>query len=109
MRHNSPLMQQRHHEDLSPTQVSAGFRRRLNRIYLWYTLGFVLFALALAVLEQLGMPKRWIGITFLLSTVVLYACIGIVSRTTDASEYYVAGRRVPAVYNGMATAADWMS
>ena len=30
-------------------------------------------------------------------------------RTTDAAEYYVAGRRVPAIYNGMATAADWMS
>jgi cation/acetate symporter len=30
-------------------------------------------------------------------------------RTTDEAEYYVAGRRVPAMYNGMATAADWMS
>ena len=27
----------------------------------------------------------------------------------EATEYYVAGRRIPAVYNGMATAADWMS
>src|SRR5918998_1070972 len=35
--------------------------------------------------------------------------IGIVSRTMQVSEYYVAGRRVPAVYNGMATGADWMS
>ena len=39
----------------------------------------------------------------------LYAGIGIMSRTTDAAEYYVAGRRVPAIYNGMATGADWMS
>ena len=31
------------------------------------------------------------------------------SRTSDVSEYYVAGRRVPALFNGMATAADWMS
>jgi cation/acetate symporter len=31
------------------------------------------------------------------------------SRTSDATEYYVAGRRVPAMYNGMATSADWMS
>jgi len=31
------------------------------------------------------------------------------SRTSQVSEYYVAGRRVPAVYNGMATGADWMS
>ena len=31
------------------------------------------------------------------------------SRTVDAAEYYVAGRRVPAFFNGMATGADWMS
>src|SRR5690606_37306333 len=28
---------------------------------------------------------------------------------SDVAEYYVAGRRVPAVFNGMATGADWMS
>ena len=40
---------------------------------------------------------------------VLYAAIGVMSRTTNAAEYYVAGRRVPAIFNGMATGADWMS
>ncbi len=39
----------------------------------------------------------------------MYAYIGILSRTMDISEYYVAGRVVPAFYNGMATGADWMS
>ena len=42
-------------------------------------------------------------------TVLIYALIGVLSRTMDLSQYYVAGREVPAVYNGMATAADWMS
>ena len=65
--------------------------------------------LVLAVLEQMGLPKSWIGFIFLLATIGLYAGIGIMSRTTDAAEYYVAGRRVPALYNGMATGADWMS
>jgi cation/acetate symporter len=87
----------------------APFLHRLHRIYLWYTAGFIAFVLLLAMLEQLGMPKRWIGVTFLLCTVGVYAGIGIICRTTDASEYYVAGRRVPALYNGMAIAADWMS
>jgi cation/acetate symporter len=41
--------------------------------------------------------------------VALYAAIGFFSRTSDVDEYYVAGRRVPAIYNGMATGADWMS
>ncbi len=85
------------------------FRRNLGTVYRWYIGAFVLFVVALAVLEQLGLPRRWIGFIFLLATIVLYAGIGIMSRTTDAEEYYVAGRRVPAVYNGMATAADWMS
>ena len=88
---------------------SGSFNARLNRIYLWYTAGFIAFVVALGVLERMGLPKRWIGVIFLLATVALYAGIGIVSRTSDPEEYYVAGRRVPAVYNGMATGADWMS
>ena len=85
------------------------FKRQLDRVYAWYTGGFFVFVLLLAGLEQLGVPRAWIGFIFLLSTILLYAVIGIMSRTTDATEYYVAGRRVPAVYNGMATGADWMS
>jgi cation/acetate symporter len=39
----------------------------------------------------------------------IYVLIGIVTRTSDADQYYVAGRGVPAIYNGMATGSDWMS
>ncbi|AZY53397.1 sodium:solute symporter family protein [Bordetella avium] len=85
------------------------FKRRLRWIYLSYTAGFLLLVLLLALAEVLGMPRAWIGYVFLLFTVSLYAGIGIVCRTSDQVEYYVAGRRVPAIYNGMATAADWMS
>ena len=88
---------------------ARAFKLKLDRIYLIYTAGFIAFVLALGMLERMGLPKRWIGVIFLLSTVALYAAIGIFSRTTDAAEYYVAGRRVPAMYNGMATGADWMS
>ncbi|MES3013133.1 MAG: VC_2705 family sodium/solute symporter [Pseudomonadota bacterium] len=91
------------------TKGNAAFKSQLNKVYTWYTGGFIVFILVLAVLEQMGMPRQWIGFTFLLATVALYAGIGIMSRTTDAAEYYVAGRRVPAIYNGMATGADWMS
>ncbi len=82
---------------------------RLNRIYAGFTVGFVLFVALLALLEQWGMPKSWIGFSFLAVTVLVYAGIGIISRTTDPEEYFVAGRRVPAFYNGMAAGADWMS
>lgn len=82
---------------------------RLQRYYLYYTGAFLAFIGALAVLEQHGMPPRWIGYAFLFFTITMYALIGIVCRTSDVSEYYVAGRRVPAFFNGMATGADWMS
>ncbi|UCV27079.1 sodium:solute symporter family protein [Ferribacterium limneticum] len=82
---------------------------RLQRYYLYYTGCFLAFIGALAILEQHGMPPRWIGYSFLFFTISMYALIGIVSRTSDVSEYYVAGRKVPAFFNGMATGADWMS
>jgi cation/acetate symporter len=88
---------------------NKAFKQQLNKVYKWYTGGFFVFVVALAILEQMGLSREWIGFIFLIATIGLYAGIGIMSRTTDAAEYYVAGRRVPAVYNGMATGADWMS
>lgn len=93
----------------SNAAATKAFKQNLNKVYKWYTGGFLIFVVVLAILEQMGLPRQWIGFIFLLATIGLYAGIGIMSRTTDAAEYYVAGRRVPAVYNGMATGADWMS
>jgi cation/acetate symporter len=87
----------------------AAFNRQLKKNYSWYTGGFILFILALALAEQMGMSRQWIGYWFLFATIGLYAGIGIMSRTSEVAEYYVAGRRVPAFFNGMATGADWMS
>ena len=90
-------------------QERSAFFAQLKKAYTWYTGGFVVFVIVLAVLEQMGLPRNWIGYIFLIATVGLYAVIGIMSRTSEASEYYVAGRKVPALFNGMATGADWMS
>jgi cation/acetate symporter len=90
-------------------ESNAAFFRRLTRYYSWYTIGFILFLLILAILEHEGMPRAWIGYLFMFVTIAVYAGIGVVSRTSDVPEYYVAGRRVPALFNGMATAADWIS
>jgi cation/acetate symporter len=85
------------------------YLRKLKRYYLSYTIGFLAFLLVMGVLEKEGFPRAWIGYLFMFSTIVLYAGIGVVSRTSNVSEYYVAARRVPALFNGMATAADWIS
>jgi len=89
--------------------VKHGYFRKLSRYYLWYTGAFGLFLAALALLEQEGMPRLWIGYLFMFATIALYAVIGVICRTSNVTEYYVAGRRVPAMFNGMATAADWIS
>jgi cation/acetate symporter len=91
------------------TQTQAQFNQALKKYYSIYTGGFIAFVILLAIGEQLGMSNRAIGLSFLAATIGLYALIGIVSRTADVAEYYVAGRRVPAFFNGMATGADWMS
>ena len=88
---------------------NVGFARQLRRYYALYTLGFAVFVVLLAIGESLGLSQQLIGHVFLFVTIAIYATIGVLSRTSDVSEYYVAGRRVPALFNGMATAADWMS
>lgn len=85
------------------------FYRQLKRYYSFYTVGFIAFIIAVAILEQLGVPTKILGYLFLFATIMLYAGIGFMSKTAEVSEYYVAGRRVPALFNGMATGADWMS
>ncbi len=94
------------------TQTTAGssdFIKNLGRMYGTYTGSFVAFIILLAILEQVGVPNRILGYLFVGFTIAVYAVIGIMTRTAQISEYYVAGRRVPAFYNGMATGADWMS
>jgi cation/acetate symporter len=91
------------------TRTSNAFVANLGKIYGGYAGGFIGFVIILAILEQMGVPNRIIGYAFVFLTIGVYAYIGILSRTSELSEYYVAGRVVPPVFNGMATGADWMS
>jgi cation/acetate symporter len=78
-------------------------------MYGTYTGAFIAFIILMALLEWIGTPNRVVGYLFVGFTIAVYAIIGVMTRTAQISEYYVAGRRVPAFYNGMATGADWMS
>ena len=85
------------------------YERRLHRLLAAYVTGLLLFIALMAWAEQRGLSRFWLGPIFLFLSIMLYAAIGIYGRTSDPNEYYVAGRRIPAMYNGMAAAADWMS
>jgi cation/acetate symporter len=93
----------------STTAGGGDFTSNLGRIYSIYTGGFIAFIILMAVLSAMGVENVVIGYLFMGFTIVIYAVIGVLSRTMHVGEYYVAGRRVPALYNGMATGADWMS
>jgi cation/acetate symporter len=88
---------------------NKSFVQNLPKIYGIYTGGFLVFFALMAWLETMGMTADTIGMLFLAFTIAIYAFIGILSRTMQVEAYYVAGRQVPPVFNGMATAADWMS
>ena len=89
--------------------LKGSFIDNLPKIYATYTGGFIGFILLMAILESFGVSGDTIGIFFVAFTVVIYAYIGWLSRTMQVDAYYVAGRQVPPVFNGMATGADWMS
>ena len=89
--------------------MNGRFIDNLPKVYGLYTGGFLLFIGLMAILEQMGVSADTLGILFVAFTIAIYAGIGWLSRTMETSAYYVAGREVPALYNGMATAADWMS
>jgi cation/acetate symporter len=91
------------------TEGETGFLANLGKVYGIYTGGFLAFIIFIAILEQMGVPNKVLGYMFVGFTILVYAMIGVLSRTAQVSEYYVAGRKVPAFYNGMATGADWMS
>jgi len=89
--------------------IKGKFIDNLPKVYGIYTGGFLVFIILMAIAEQAGMSAKLIGIFFVAFTVAIYAIIGYLSRTLQVDAYYVAGRQVPTVFNGMATAADWMS
>ena len=89
--------------------ANTSFINNLGRIYGMYTGSFAVFVIFLGILEWMGLSNKILGYLYIFMTIGVYALIGWLSRTAEVSEYYVAGRVVPAFYNGMATGADWMS
>ncbi|MBM7704028.1 sodium:solute symporter family protein [Metabacillus iocasae] len=51
----------------------------------------------------------WVSFLIIIFTFALYIGIAIYNKARATSEFYVAGRGIPAIYNGMAIGADWMS
>ena len=82
----------------------------LDKIFGLYTLGFLLVTVLIGIAEYaFGLTPKWIGWIYMALSLGIYVFIGILTRTSNPDQYYVAGRGVPSIYNGMATGSDWMS
>ena len=82
----------------------------LDKLFGIYTIAFLAVTVLIGIGEVFfGLPNAWIGWIFMALSLAIYVFIGIVTRTSNPDQYYVAGRGVPAFYNGMATGSDWMS
>jgi cation/acetate symporter len=71
--------------------------------------GLVVLTLLLLLADFAGVPKGVVNGFFLVVSIIGYAVVGMFCRTANPEEYFVAGRRISAPINGMATAADWIS
>lgn len=85
------------------------FTAKLNRRFGALFAGFLGFLVLMSILSAVGVPDAIIRSMFIGVIVAIYAVIGVMSRTMQVREYFVAGRNVPAAYNGMAAGADWLS
>jgi cation/acetate symporter len=82
----------------------------LDKIFGIYTITFLAITVLIGIGEKLGFfSNQMIGWLFMALSLAIYVVIGVLTRTSNPDQYYVAGRNVPAFYNGMATGSDWMS
>ena len=77
---------------------------RLGTHYAVFTSAMASVVLILAMLEQLGTQKLWLSHFMIVSPLVLYAGVAVMTRTLDIHEFFSAGRRVPAVFGGLSLA-----
>jgi cation/acetate symporter len=69
------------------------------------TSAFISLTVVLAMFEQLGWSEAAIAQIMLLVPLAVYLLIAFGARTSDLQDFYVSGRRVPAVFNGAVLAA----
>jgi cation/acetate symporter len=86
---------------LSP---SRAVNPRLGSYFGIFLSGFAAIALISLILYGLGVDPAMLSIAMLLCPIGLYGAIGIASHASDPLDFFAAGRRVPAFFNGLVLA-----
>ena len=64
----------------------------LDKIFGLYTIGFLAVTVLIGIGEWLGLfSNQWIGWIFMALSLAIYVFIGILTRTSNPDQYYVAG------------------
>ena len=90
--------------------VSGGAEARvLSKSYWLLAIAFAVLIVVLAMLGQFGLPDKAVGVIVIAVSVVTYCALGLVARTMRLADFFAAGRVVPPGFNGLATAAAFLS
>ena len=84
------------------------YLRSMPSAYWLLAASLLIFVAIMTIFEFVGVPEVVITFLFIFVPLAGYILIGIASRTLQIVEFFVAGRRIPAVFNGMAAAANWV-
>ena len=79
---------------------------RLGTYFGIFASAFVALFLVLLILEQLDGPEVYLETMVLVGPLLFFVAIAAASWTSSAGEFFAAGRRVPAVYNGLVFAVS---
>ncbi len=77
---------------------------RLGSYFGIFTSLFVASLILVAMFEQLGFSDQTLRATMLLTPALLFLGLGISTATETPADYYAAGRRIPAFFNGLVIA-----
>lgn len=90
------------------THRSRLINPRLGTFFGIFASAFTGLVLVLLIVEQLGASSATLGLAMFAVPLMFYIAIGGASSTQDPLEFYAAGRRVPAVYNGLSLSVTAM-
>jgi cation/acetate symporter len=89
------------------SQREAG--RRIGKAVGLFAGAFAIFVIGIAVVALLGLPPLAITFLIVLVTLVAYAVLGVGGATLNETDFFAAGRSVPAAFNGLGAAAAFLS
>ena len=86
---------------------AGGGDNRLSQICGISGLSFLVVIVLFVLIEHAALPGELVATFLVLSALAIAAIAALVSHAASPPEYLVAGRSVPAVFAGIAAAAEW--